>query len=111
MVFLQDGESVAIVVQITVVERDDDRIGREFCAIFPAVDHFRRGNRMIAILCQILHLMLELIRVDCQGVLCRIVDLMVVDDRDSAGWLLPERAENCEQHQQKTCEKEPQAFA
>ena len=83
VVFLQDGIGILVVVHVTVVEGDDDGLIGELRAVIPGIRELGGRDGVIAVVGQILHLGLELVRLDGQRVVVDVVDLVVVEDGDA----------------------------
>ena len=49
VVFLQNGEGTAVIVRITIVKGNDNRLVGKGSTVIPGCNHFFRGNGMIAI--------------------------------------------------------------
>ena len=98
MVFLEDGVRVVVVIEIAVVEGDDDGFLWKRPLALPGIYHLRGRDGRIAFLSEILHLRLELLGIDRQGVMLSVVDLVIVEDGDTALCLL-EQGGDAEQQQ------------
>ena len=62
-IFFQDRIGVLVVVDIAVVEGNDDRLFGERRAVFRRVHHLIQRDRMVALFCEICHLLIELVAV------------------------------------------------
>ena len=78
IVFLQDRIGVLVVVLIAVVERDEHGILRQLRIAREAVVELIRRDRMVAVLAQILHLPLEVLRQHGERDI-HIVDFVVIE--------------------------------
>lgn len=82
VVFLENRERVLVVVNVAVIERDDHGLVGQGRPILPRIEELGRRDRMVAVVGEVFHLRLELIRVDGQRVFIAVVDLVVVQHRD-----------------------------
>ena len=79
VVLLEDRVGVLVVVDVAVIERQDDGLLGQRRAVFPGVHHLLRCDSVVAVVGEVLHLLVELVRVDSQRVLVAVIDLMVVE--------------------------------
>ena len=85
VILLEDRVGVLVVVDVAVVEGQDDGLLGERRAVLPGIHHLFRRDRVVAVVGEVLHLFLELVGVDGQGILVAVVDLVVVEHRHGTG--------------------------
>lgn len=85
VILLEDRVGVLVVVDVAVVEGQDDGLLGQWRAVLPGIHHLFRRNRVVAVVGEVFHLLVELVGVDRQGILVAVVDLVVVEHRHGTG--------------------------
>ena len=83
-VFLQDRVGVLVIVDIAVVEGEEDGLFGQRGAVFEVIGKFVRRDGMVAVFGEIPHLRFEFGRAQRQSVVVTVVDLVVVEDGNTA---------------------------